>query len=690
MKIRDLRVAIPALFAVFAAMPVAGETYTITNLGLGGTNCCIIVGAVNAKGQVAGTSPTPGIFSFDHAFFATQADGNFDIGTLGGDASWTTDMNASGQVVGYSLTAEGRRHAFSWTRDGGIVDLGTLGGTSSNASAVNDAGVVVGNAWIAGDAYVRAFAWTKAGGMVELPSLGGNSGALSINAQGQIAGAAVDLFGVAHAVVWNPGGGIKILGPLAGATREGTHLINDAGYAAGISMWLNPDNTLKYQHAFFYSDATGMIDMGTLGGGSSTPTAINSQGQVIGYSTTIAQDSGTMHGFTWTQADGLIDLTLGGNASFALDVNASGQVVGSARTAAGRGRAFSWTRSGGIVDLGTLGGSWSSAASINKDGAFVGASALAGDATSHGFLYESGTMKDLNSLVPNKPIDLEVTAATRLTDSGFIIANTSTGMALLSPASSVTAPPVLGQITANDPVAAGATLALSASFTDAANDTHTATWTYGDGTPSQAGTVTESGGSGTASGSHTFSAAGVYPVTVTVKDNTGLTSQVSRSVVVYDAAYGFVTGSGWFQSPEGAYKPDPVAAGRAMFTFVSKYQRGANAPTGTTEFRFQTANLQFESDTYEWLVVAGARAQFKGTGWLNDVDGFKFLVTAIDGQIAGGGATDRFRIKIWRYDANLKQDVMVYDNQLSSTAEGTLTEGTAIGGGVITIHASKN
>jgi len=28
-------------------------------------------------------------------------------------------MNTSGQAVGYSLTAEGRRHAFSWTRDGG-------------------------------------------------------------------------------------------------------------------------------------------------------------------------------------------------------------------------------------------------------------------------------------------------------------------------------------------------------------------------------------------------------------------------------------------------------------------------------------------------------------------------------------------------------------------------------------------
>lgn len=85
------------------------------------------------------------------------------------------------------------------------------------------------------------------------------------------------------------------------------------------------------------------------------------------------------------------------------------------------------------------------------------------------------------------------------------------------------------------------------------------------------------------------------------------------------------------------------------------------------------------------MVVAGACAQFKGTGPLNGAADYKFLLTAIDGQVSGGGGKDRFRIKIWRYDADLQQDV-TYDDQLDSSTEGMLSEGTAIGAGNIVIH----
>jgi probable HAF family extracellular repeat protein len=296
----------------------------------------------------------------------------------------------------------------------------------------------------------------------------------------------------------------------------------------------------------------------------------------------------------------------------------------------------------------------------------VGQAALTGDKTTHAFLYEGGVMKDLNNLVPNKPADLELLSASRLNDSGSMIAYTNTGVVLLSQTSPATAPPVVGQITADDPIAVGVSLSVSASFTDAATDTHTATFTFGDGSSPQPATVTEANGSGTASGSHTFSTAGIYPIALAVTDNTGRTAMVSRNVVVYDPAYGFVTGSGAIQSPAGAFIADPTAMGPATFSFVSKYQKGAKTPMGMTDFRFATANLDFHSDAYEWLVVAGARAQFKGTGSLNDVAGYKFMLTAIDGQTSGGGGVDRFRIKISHYDEALKQEVVVYDNQLNS------------------------
>jgi len=55
----------------------------------------------------------------------------------------------------------------------------------------------------------------------------------------------------------------------------------------------------------------------------------------------------------------------------------------------------------------------------------------------------------------------------------------------------------------------------------------------------------------------------------------------------------------------------------------------------------------FHSVVYEWLVVSGARAQYKGTGTINGAGNYGFLLTAIDGQINGGGGTDKFRVKIW-------------------------------------------
>ena len=164
----------------------------------------------------------------------------------------------------------------------------------------------------------------------------------------------------------------------------------------------------------------------------------------------------------------------------------------------------------------------------------------------------------------------------------------------------------------DDPLAAGTGGLFTVWFTDVdTTDTHTAVWSWGDGTPDEEGMIDEV--EGTVSDYHIFLEAGIYTVSVEVTDSTDLTAQVSREVVVYDPTAGFVTGSGWIHSPPGAYKPDESLVGRATFGFVSKYKKGATEPTGNTEFQFHAARLNFHSNDYDWLVIAGARAQYNGS-----------------------------------------------------------------------------
>ncbi len=584
-----------------------------------------------------------------------------DLGDLATDEvdSTAEGINAHGAVVGWSWTDQTRSdglriyRAFLY-KEGIMQDLGVLPAAQpaseyrSEATAINDLGEVVGSSENGEPGPYGMAAWraffrdATTGAMVDLGTTNignGNSFAAGINNRSQVIGTVLNSDGP-KAFLWTATGGVVDLTAASGERLWYAQAINDAGLVVGQS---------SAGHAALFKPQTGEFkDLGTFAGENdqnnpyrSDAWGINNLGQVVGYSELGEKDNDKgefpRHAFLWTAEEGMRDLgTLAGlpeASSEASGINDAGQIVGWSRTSNEETHAFIYAN-GQMSDLGLLNHYYAEAHAINQSGQVVGKSRL------------------------------------------FLSANEAVDHAVLWTPSATAAPPSLGDITtATNPLAINTILNVSASFTDPdVGDTHTATWDWGDGSTS-GGTVDEVAGA--VSGSHIYNLPGVYILSLTVTDAAGLEDTATYEyVVVYDPNGGFVTGGGWIISPPGAYPSIPSLTGKVTFGFNAKYRKGASIPKGQTKFRFKAAGLKFHSTAYEWIVVAGTKAQFKGIGTINGRGPYSFLLTAIDGGWNKG--VDKFRVKIWNDDG------IVYDNKLGSGDNSE--DATALGGGGIIIH----
>jgi hypothetical protein len=190
------------------------------------------------------------------------------------------------------------------------------------------------------------------------------------------------------------------------------------------------------------------------------------------------------------------------------------------------------------------------------------------------------------------------------------------------------------------------------------------------------------GDSATATGTISPSSTTVSEVCVNVADVAGNVSAASCQPVALASSgpsSGFVTGGLTFTSPAGALAADPALTGRAQMSLNAKMQGKSTTPSGNNSFNLKAADLQFSSTSLDWLMVSGARAQYKGKGSFKGVSGsFDFTVTVIDGDLPGGGGRDRIRMQI---SGNGR---VVYDSMMGAPEWADPV--TAIDGGSIVIH----
>ena len=314
-----------------------------------------------------------------------------DLGVVGNPPGMPYLLKNNGLVAGAAATPGGKMHAVLWYQ-GRKFDIGTpgLGGPNSTAFGVSEFGQAVGQAetsvtnsedFCGFNSYgfpsktaCLPFLWQN-GAMTRLATLGGENGfASQINNRGEVAGIAETSVTDPTAgcpvhqfapVVWE-NGRIQELPTYPGDSDGVAAAINDKGEVAGASgtcSSFNPNSGLflTENHALVWQNGKA-TDLGNLGpnglpGAGNHACAINNKGQTVGHTTSKASTV-----------------------------------------------AFLWTRDKGMQGLGTLTGDFASfALGINDEGEVVGQSIDADFSTARAFLWQKGTMTDLNTLVAVNP-----------------------------------------------------------------------------------------------------------------------------------------------------------------------------------------------------------------------------------------------------------------------------------------------
>lgn len=349
-----------------------------------------------------------------------------------------------------------------------VTDLGTL----SKSATASSAGLSVNNlantpvpssqllavGWSTGENTAAAvpFVWSRRGGMVAaLGSVAATGQSNDVNSTGWYCGSVVTRTSATRApqafLASTVSAAPVLLAGLTLGSASSANALNETRTVVGAST----DRAGNLRPVFWSSASRTPIAIGTLGGMTGEALGVNNQLWIVGGSdnaTGVRRAFVTVPLNTTPGAPGRpVDLgsLVRNGFSTARDLNSNGQIVGMSQFAASDvtlrvTRAVLWTyrptptpTPPTITNLGTLANTdrSSDALGVNARGQVVGWSGTAANITpttaaTRAFLWQAGTMTDLNSLI-DRNSGWQIVSAAEINDTGHIV-----GVGLLRDANS--------------------------------------------------------------------------------------------------------------------------------------------------------------------------------------------------------------------------------------------------------------
>jgi len=265
-------------------------------------------------------------------------------------------MNDRGDVVGFYACIGAYDHAIAWWGSSGPIDILDLTPeeTNSRAWAINNNRVICGTVALTGNEY-GDLGFVLAGSELSIiqPFEGGTQAwALAINGSSQVTGYAgdnVDGDPPWTTFLWEDGV-MTDLGPTMEAHTSRGADINDPGVITGNRRIEEGSEAI----GFIWEDGE-VTDLGPIAGGyTSEPEAINNKRQVVGRGRVGVKGEYQWHPFLWSDGE-MTDLGLlpGYTKGYARDINDGGVIVGDCDVADDPCIGFLW-QDGTMYDLNDL------------------------------------------------------------------------------------------------------------------------------------------------------------------------------------------------------------------------------------------------------------------------------------------------------------------------------------------------